>query len=261
MQLKQVLTNLVLNAAAALEGIGRIEIGTRLQDLDEVWFQGCVDAPSLNSGEYVVIVVRDNGTGMDEETRRRAFEPYFTTKPDGHGLGLAAALGIVRNHRGAIRVESAPGEGTEFSIALPRTKRPMDMSAPPERGETGRRATILVVEDEDFVRSVVALTLRDGGHEVFEAANGQLALQALQKHPAIELVILDVMMPVLGGLDTLNRIRDTQPEMPVILMSGHFDTGSEISNRDPHTTFLAKPFDPEKLEATVAGVLPSTSKS
>jgi len=205
-----------------------------------------------------VISVADTGTGMDEATRACIFEPFFTTKPlgQGTGLGLSTVLGIVEQSGGHVTFESAKGRGTTFEIYLPRTEE----TEPPPPSQPGAAAaspsaTILLVEDEVSVRSVVKAILEDEGYHVIAVASAEEALRITEAvEPPIDLLLTDVIMPVLGGRELAERVRMTRPDARVLLMSGYIDGGSTVASG---VAFLQKPFTPAQLEEQVRATLAS----
>jgi CheY-like chemotaxis protein len=210
----------------------------------------------LPPGCYVQITVADNGTGMDGATLARVFEPFFTTKFAGRGLGLAATLGIVRGHGGGLMVESKPGEGTRFTLAL----KPSDHDAVGEearRGPATVAATghVLVVDDEPSVRAATQLMVEALGFKVTAAADGPSALESVGAGAGpFDLALLDLTMPRMDGFELLRRLRATQPDLPVVVMSGYVE--SDIRERftaddQGSIRFLQKPFSMEALEAAL----------
>lgn len=243
-QVRQVVMNLLTNASDALEGRpGTIAIRTARVELPE--------AADLRAGTYVALEVRDTGVGMDEPTRRQVFEPFFSTKFHGRGLGMAAALGIAKSHGGAIRVESQPGSGTTCTFLLPATTLPPNRrpTTIPPSPPPPRAATLLVVDDEPVVRTLTARLLEDEGFTVHSAENGAVALERLAAHPDVELVLLDLTMPVMSGEATLTQIRARFPRVRVVLSSGY---DAESSGTGPRPDgFLQKPYLAEELVAEV----------
>ena len=259
-QLEQVLINLVLNARDAIAKHGRVTIQTAPAVWDEVYAQrhGGVDLPL---GSYVMLAVSDTGCGMDREVQARIFEPFFTTKAigQGTGLGLSTAYGIVKQSGGYVWVYSEPGEGSVFKIYLPAAQAGQPREPPREQQETptGGSETILVIEDEDVVRSLASRGLRDHGYSVVEARNGVQALQYIEQHPGtVDLVISDVVMPEMGGRELGQSLGRIEPSLPVLFMSGY--TGEDVVQRgllDPDAPFQQKPFTPVGLATKVRAML------
>jgi two-component system, cell cycle sensor histidine kinase and response regulator CckA len=261
-QVRQVLMNLVINAAEAISGSGIINISTALRTLDSQAFAACVFAPELTPGRYVVVEVTDSGCGMNAETQAKIFEPFFTTKFTGRGLGLAAVLGIIRGHHGAIAITSVVGQGTTISaIFPPSTQSPTAGGAPAEEASTARvppnEATILLVDDEAEVRNVATRMLRRMGYHVLEAADGLEGLALLQEHAArITGVLLDLTMPKMDGVAVAEQLRSRHPELPIVVMSGYseIDTRHRFARATPDK-FLQKPFTTSALRQALDEVL------
>ena len=256
-QIEQVLLNLVLNAADAMPDGGRVTIAVRETALGTRGEQG-VREPVTQPGRYVVIDVTDTGVGMDAETEARLFEPFFTTKDvgQGTGLGLSTVYGILRQSGGYVGVTTAPGQGSTFSVYLPvtteavRTARPAEPEAAPHPG------SVLVVEDEPEVLRMAARVLRSEGYEVSEAADAGEALTALVTSGPFDLLLSDVSMPVVSGLELAEQVRRDRPDLPILLMTGH--TGAEEIRRAAERggyRILDKPFKPDGLLSAVAMAL------
>ena len=247
-QLRQVALNLLVNARDALtERGGTITIsGRQVRHGGEPDGYDVITAPA---GNYVMLELSDDGPGMTHETRRRIFEPFFTTKHAGHGLGLAAVLGIVRAHLGGLRVVSEPGRGARFQVLLPRaaTEEAEAIAAVPQPN----LRTVLVIDDEDLVRDVVARMIEDLGYAAVTAPNGTAGLAVLAQRP-IDAVLVDLTMPLMNGADVIAQLRAQQPALPVVLCSG-FDR----DRRGPvkADAYLPKPFRIEALEQTLAKIL------
>jgi CheY-like chemotaxis protein len=193
---------------------------------------------------------------MDSNTLQRIFDPFFSTKFTGRGLGLAAVMGIVESHQGHIRIRTAPGEGTTFRILFPAARSPVETSPRRRSGADWRgRGTVLLVEDEEGVREVVGRMLEHLGFQVLTAEDGVAALELLDRSDgAMSAVLLDLSMPRMGGSEALKRIKSRQPHLPVVLMSGY--TEQEVAPRvleenDGAAGFLQKPFLPEDLASVL----------
>jgi CheY-like chemotaxis protein len=209
-------------------------------------------------GRYFEIAVADTGHGMDPDTLLRIFEPFFTTRNPGRGLGLATAYRIVKQSEGYLIPESGPGEGARFRVLLPRHDAEVPAAAPPRANAPlqGGSETVLVVEDEDAVRSLVVRVLRKKGYTVIDAADGEAALLlAREFDDRIDLLISDIVMPRLNGRELVRRLALARPETRVLLMSGYDDAGAPQDTAGPETPFMGKPFTPEELARTVRSVL------
>ena len=259
-QLEQVLLNLVLNARDAIDGRGEVVIATGRAGREEVRSARRADV-EVPGDEYVLLSVSDSGCGMPPEVQERIFEPFFTTKPvgQGTGLGLSTVYGIVKQSDGFVWVDSTPGSGTTFRIYLPQVV--ADAAAPPSpdlpAAPSGGSELILVVEDEDVVRTLACRGLREQGYTVLEARHGGEALRHLgEQARRIDLVISDVVMPEVSGRELGERLARLQPELPVLYMSGY--TGDDVIQRgllEPGAPFQQKPFTPEGLARKVREML------
>jgi PAS domain S-box-containing protein len=260
-QLQQLVMNLVINGAEAIgeDKPGAVRVTTAIHEVDEEEARRGDRHPKIRPGRYVLLQVEDNGCGMDESTKSRIFDPFFSTKFLGRGLGLAAALGIVRSHKGSIEVSSLPGEGSTFRILLPASAALADAHATTQ--EPSKRKTILVVDDEEIVRRTASVTLDTHGYHVLLAANGQEAVDLFaEMADEISLVLLDLTMPVMSGEATLRRLRAMRPDVPVILSSGY--NQAEAIRRFHNANlagFIQKPYKATRLVETVSSVLKPTS--
>jgi PAS domain S-box-containing protein len=256
-QLEQVLMNLTMNARDSMPNGGKVSIKTENVELDQSYAS---QHTSVQAGSYVMLSVSDAGAGMDPETLRQIFEPFFTTKPvgQGTGLGLATVYGIVKQSGGNIWVYSEPGLGTSFKIYLPRINAQADqMPTPAERQLPRGTETILLVEDELMVRNIARETLELYGYTVMEASDGSEALNLSSPYGAkIDLLLTDVVMPVMGGRELAERLGKSRPETAVLYMSGYTDDAIVHHGvLDAGTHFLEKPFAPDALARKVYEVL------
>jgi two-component system, cell cycle sensor histidine kinase and response regulator CckA len=243
--LMQVFMNLLTNASDALEDKpGRISVTTeRVSEPGACW-SGAMGA-SVRAGSWVLVRVQDTGVGMDEATQRRIFEPFFSMKPRGHGLGLGSCLGIVKAHGGAILVESAPDRGSTFSMLLPATDARSEVAT--RTPTTAPPCRVLVIDDEPLVRSHVRRLLTQHGFTVEVAPDGSTGLEAIRRSRP-DVVLLDMMLPDLDGVDVVRRLRASGLTVPVVLCSGDLDAARE-RGLDPEQVqgMLQKPFDSSQL--------------
>ena len=262
-QLRQVVMNLITNASDAIgDRVGVITVATGVMRADRDYLQGTFLDEDLPEGEYVFLEVSDTGCGMDPATRARIFDPFFTTKFTGRGLGLAAVLGIVRAHHGAIKVYSEPGRGSTFKILLPRCDDVQDLHrADPPPGANSDpfagSATVLLVDDDEAVRTVAAMMLEEQGLEVIMAADGAEGVERFRSHAEeIRVVILDLTMPGLSGEEAFREIRRIRPDVPVILTSGYNE--NDVTTRFAGkgvAGFIQKPFRTAELMEVLAKAL------
>ncbi len=248
-QIRRAIRNLVSNASAALGGEpGSVTVCIRLIDVDPADLEDAALDDVRDPGECVSIEVRDTGGGISDEVKRRMFEPFFSTRASARGLGLATVFGIVRGHRGAIKVTSRPGEGTAFELLFPvAVERVAPRPEPLPRFEGS--GTVLVVDDERLMREVSESILEECGFEVLTAASGPQALQIYRRErQAIQVVLLDNRMPEMNGFEVLQEIRRLEPAAQVILMSGYQEKDVLSEVVDPGISgFLQKPFRPDDL--------------
>jgi PAS domain S-box-containing protein len=244
--IEQVVMNLAVNARDAMPNGGRLTIETAARRVDEAFASL---NPELRAGDYVLLKVTDTGTGMTPEVKARIFEPFFTTKElgKGTGLGLAMVYGIVRQTGAAVLVDSEPGRGTTFEILFPAVKAaaPAGMREPPAPEVFAGKETILLAEDEPGVRKYVREVLQMHGYHVLEAENGAEAMNAACRYAGpIHLLLTDVIMPELGGIDLAEKFTSIRPGTPVLLMSGYTD---RVARRELAGAFIEKPFTPAAL--------------
>jgi CheY-like chemotaxis protein len=258
-QIDQVLMNLAINARDAMPDGGRLIIETKNFTLDEDY---CSTHMGVIPGKYVMLSISDTGHGMDELTRARVFEPFFTTKDrdsaKGTGLGLAVVHGIVEQHGGHIICESEPDKGSTFRIYFPAVDRgttPKDLVVNPLSHGGGE--TVLLVDDEEFVRDLGKRILTRAGYKVITAPNGIEALKIYGKEQGeIDLVILDLLMPEMGGKECLKELLTIEPELKVVVASGYSsDTSVDESAELGAKAFVSKPFKIEELLHQVRRIL------
>ena len=258
-QLQQIVMNLVINGAEAIGpdgGSGEISVSTMT-----VTHPMILDilTGSLPPARYVVLQVRDTGQGMDEQTKAQIFDPFFTTKFAGRGLGLAAVLGIIKNHGAGLRVDSVPGKGTTFQVLFPFAAG-VDQVGPADVARVVRGSgTILVVDDELAVRKFVKAALERDGYTVLLAENGSKAVELfIQNRDQIRAVLLDLAMPVMSGQEALKQLRDIRADIPVIASSGYSEENTRKQLGDGLRGFLQKPYRVDRLREVVRRVFDST---
>jgi two-component system, cell cycle sensor histidine kinase and response regulator CckA len=263
-QIRQVLLNLVLNAAEALGNqAGVIELHTSVVSAAQAGLAQLDLAPEQIAEEYVLLRVSDTGGGMDAETRARMFDPFFSTKFTGRGLGLAAVLGIVRGHHGGLRVQSEIGRGTIVTVLLPSmhqtppSTEDQPASAQPARSPVAASTTVLVVDDDPAVRAVAARMLERLGCTVLQAGDGQTAIELFQINcEMIALVLLDLMMPKFSGEQVLSELQRVKPGVRVVVMSGYTrHEAAQLFSAFTPTSFLQKPFTSGELRSAVQGAI------
>ncbi len=262
-QVEQVLMNLCINARDAMPGGGRLTIRTGTTDLDRNF---CDRHPWARTGVFCFFSVSDTGCGMDDETRRQLFEPFYTTKEPGRGtgLGLSTAYGIVKQHDGMIHVESAPGEGATFTVYLPVTNQPAEVREEPlEAKVVGGRETILLAEDEEAVREWATEILEEMGYVVLPAEDGRVALQLFENHAdSVDLALIDAVMPEISGFELCRHILEVRPDVKILFCSGYsLNTlpGEFLVEND--LKLLQKPFLADTLLRSVRETLDAQTKS
>ena len=257
-QIEQVIMNLAVNARDAMPNGGKLTVTTANTTLDKNQLN---NFPDLCAGDYVMLTIADTGTGMSEEVKAHLFEPFFTTKPPGTGtgLGLATCFGIVKQNTGHINVHSELGRGTTFKIYFPQVQSALESPRvrimPTEA--TGGNETVLLVEDEPVVRELAVATLREKGYTVVEAVNGEEGLRMARQHDGkIDLVLTDVVMPVMGGKEMADALRTSHPDTKVLFTSGYTeDAMGHHGVLRPGILFLQKPYMTATLARKVREVL------
>lgn len=251
-QFRQVMMNLITNArdALVLSGHTRGEIALRAELVEHDGHPTGDEVMLAPAGTYVLLEVRDDGPGMDDETRRHVFEPFFTTKEQGHGIGLAAVLGIVRAHEGGLRLRTSYSRGATFQVLWPAAAAVTGRAPTPPPAPLTR--VVLVIDDEDLVRDVVARMVEDLGYGAMTAADGPTGLAIVEANP-IDAVLVDMTMPRMNGRDVIEQLRARRPNLPIILCSGFDRDGHGPVHAD---AYLPKPFRIDVLERTLAKLLP-----
>jgi len=256
-QIEQVLMNLATNARDAMPNGGRLTIETERIEVKEAYITS--HGYGL-PGTYVLISVTDSGTGMDEATKAKLFEPFFSTKEvgKGTGLGLAMIYGIIKQHNGYINVYSEPGEGTTFKIYLPVIKAKIEAPTLPEvLPSAGGTETVLIAEDDESARELTKTVLQEFGYSVIEAKDGEDAVEKfMQNSKTIKLLLLDVIMPKKSGPEVLNEIKKVMPDIKALFISGYTaDTIHKKKLLDEHINFVSKPFSPQVILQKIREVL------
>jgi PAS domain S-box-containing protein len=263
-QLRQVLMNLIMNASEAIgERSGVVTIRTGLIHVDGDYLSDTYVGEEVEEGYYTFVEVSDTGDGMDEETMARIFDPFFSTKFAGRGLGLASVLGITRGHGGTVKVYSEPGRGSSFKVLLPAKTDAAEPEVPGPEAEDAHPSrsggTLLVVDDEESVRTVARLILEKAGYDVLTACDGREAEEVYREQTGrIRLVLLDMTMPHRDGAETYSRLRRIDPGVKVILTSGYSesDATARFSGKGL-AGFIQKPYTPGELVGLVREALES----
>ena len=242
-QIRQIVMNLIINGAEAIGAEeGTVHVATGVP----------------GSGTDVFMEVKDSGSGMSEETQAKMFDPFFSTKFTGRGLGLAAVSGIVRGHKGTMHVESIPGHGTTFTVSFPALEvdaaRPVD---PPSSAIPHGTGTILVVDGEPRLRKLAEVILKESGYSVLVAEDGREAVEIFRQNASkITAVLLDTTMPVMGGHEAFKLIREIQPGVPIVMSSGYSETNARAElGRDAVAGFIQKPYSAGKLVKSIQEAL------
>jgi len=261
-QIQQLVMNLVLNGAEAIEEgkSGVVVVTTGTQMVDEEYIRQTIAGNEISPGKYVMLDVSDTGCGMSGATVARIFDPFFTTKFSGRGLGLAAVTGIVRGHKGVLKVHSALGKGSSFRVLFPASEgAPNRARSNFDEEDLKGGGTILVIDDEEIVRRAARSALEHYGYTVVVSENGRDGLELLAKADyAVDLVVLDMTMPVMSGEETLSHLRAIRPQLPVILSSGYNEveatrrlTGKGLAG------FIQKPYSASRLAEQIKIALTS----
>ncbi|MEE9912060.1 MAG: PAS domain S-box protein [Deltaproteobacteria bacterium] len=256
-QLEQVFLNLFVNAWQAMPGGGSLYVSTQNVKLDESY----IKPYNVNPGRYVKITITDTGVGMDKATQQRIFEPFFTTKGMGRGtgLGLASVYGIIKGHKGFINVYSEKGHGTSFNIYFPISHKKMIHEEPVISKIRGGHETILLVDDENVIIEVAGQMLAELGYQILIAGSGERALEIYKDNKdRIDLVIMDMIMPAMGGGETFKEMKAINPKVKVILSSGYTLNGEAKHIMDQGVlAFLQKPYNLDELSEKIRAILGS----
>jgi two-component system cell cycle sensor histidine kinase/response regulator CckA len=263
-QLQQLMMNLIINGAEAIgeDKPGAVLVTTGVQQVDDGYIQTALAPSQIEPGTYVTVEVHDTGVGMTDDVIARIFDPFFTTKFTGRGLGLAAVLGIVRGHKGAIKVYSTPGQGTTFKVLFPASGHVSAVAPPPEAATAHTTGTILVVDDEPVVRRTAKSMLERFGYSVVMAENGKEGVELFRVlADKIAVVLLDMTMPIMSGEETFRELRALRPSVRVILSSGYNEveavrrfTGKGLAG------FLQKPYSASALAEKVRSVIEESDR-
>jgi signal transduction histidine kinase/CheY-like chemotaxis protein len=260
-QIRQVAMNLITNASEAIGDCpGVIAISIHEVQLKSGELEQSIPPGGVPAGRYVRLEVSDTGSGMTEETMQKIFDPLFTTKITGRGLGLASLLNVVHRHNGAVEVQSTPGQGTIFRIYFPIEPQDEELgaeSARPDSGEWRGYGTALVADDEEAIREITSALLQRFGFRVITAADGFETVDLYAENAGdITLLLMDLNMPRLNGIEAVQRIRHINPSVPVLFMSGYpREQVMERFGHQPHTDFVRKPFQSEELLAGIRNVM------
>lgn len=260
-QVRQIIMNLITNASEALgEGSGVIAVSTGVMECTQEYLAEAYLSEDLSAGPYVYLEVSDTGCGMDKETLNRIFDPFFTTKFTGRGLGMAAALGIIRGHKGAIRIKSKPGKGSTFTVLFPvgphEAALGKGQQAIQDKGKQGE-GKILLVDDDASVRQIAKSMLEKSGYTVLTAYDGRKALDVYREHmDEIRAIVLDLTMPRMDGEETFNELQKINGNIKVLMSSGYSE--QEISQRfvgKGISGFIQKPYMRKDLARKVKSIL------
>ncbi|MFH1026564.1 MAG: PAS domain S-box protein, partial [Pseudomonadota bacterium] len=256
-QMRQIIMNLVINASEAIgDKSGVIAVSTGCMDCDESYLKDVWLDENLDQGLYVYLEISDSGCGMDRDTMAKLFDPFFTTKFTGRGLGMAAVLGIVRGHRGAIKVYSEPGRGATFKILLPSSGRPSEIfNCESKLDEWRGSGTVLLVDDEETVRGIGVEMLRELGFDTITANDGRQALEVFKSTPGISFVIMDLTMPHMDGEQCFRELRRLDADVRVIMSSGYneYEVSQKFAGKRL-AGFIQKPYKLSTLRTVIRGM-------
>jgi len=259
-QMENALLNLAINARDAMPDGGTLRIASSNESFDA----SQASIRDLEAGQYVRVTISDSGTGMPPEVQARAFDPFYTTKPigKGTGLGLSMIYGFVRQSQGSIRIDSQVGKGTTIEICLPRFHGSLEPAVRNEgavgAGHAGSNEVVLVVEDEDIVRLLVAEVLKDLGYRALEASDGGAGLRIVQSPQRIDLLITDIGLPGVNGRQLAHAARATRSNLKVLFMTGYAESAATGELLDEGMHIISKPFSMDNLAAKIREVIESS---
>jgi len=256
-QIQQIILNLVINASEAIDkGNGTINITTNTIQVDEQYLQNTLHKKDISAGIFVSLKVSDTGCGMDADTRKKIFDPFFTTKFTGRGLGMSAVLGIIHGHHGILNIDSEPGRGTTFNIALPvsASKEITTVDQNNTSADHSVSGTVLVVDDEESIREIASMILEEMGYTVLLAEDGENGVEIFrQHHQEIVGIILDMTMPRMSGSECFLELRKISPSAQIILSSGYSQQDVSTHFQDKGLAgFIQKPYQIEHFQSVVA---------
>jgi len=256
-QIRQVMMNLLTNASDSLdERPGTITVTVSEVEADAEYISQFVSKSALPEGRYLIVDVSDTGRGMDAAAKTRAFDPYFTTKDGGSGLGLAAVRGIVEGHGGGLLIHSEPGRGSTFKVIFPATADRVNQTVLAQARTLQQGMEVLLADDEEIVRTIAKRMLEDAGCTVTDVADGLEAVQTFERNPELfDCVVLDLMMPGYNGDEAFEHIRQIRPDIPTLICSGY--SAQKLSARfasDESALFLQKPYGLDELTSALATV-------
>ena len=258
-QIQQILMNLVINAAESMPPAGGLVTVATEETVVDPEQLVLVDGVVLPAGSYICLVVKDNGLGMDKVTLAKIFDPFFTTKEQGHGLGLSASLGIMRTHNGGIEVASVPGQGSIFRLYFPARHKVVNEPRTPTVNKDHLKGTVLIVDDDHDVRRVAADILATLGMHVLEAQHGRAGLECYEEHDGnVDVVLLDVKMPVMDGEDTYRALKALDPDAQIVVSTGYGEVeAAALLEELGASEFLSKPYDFEALVNKMRTLVPT----
>jgi len=251
-QIQQIVMNLIINAAEAIgDASGTIRVSLTKETIDADHAETDIFGTVIPAGSYACLEVSDNGSGMDEETQRRIFEPFYTTKTTGRGLGMSAISGIIKAHNGMLRLESTPGLGTTFKVLfpVPDSVDSVQINSIEQARADKVNGTVLLVEDELVLREMGTALLGTLGLTAITAEHGLEALEIYQERSReIDVILLDLIMPVLGGSEVYRELRKINATLPIIICSGYgAESLADTIDNDQYAEFVNKPYNPDEL--------------